>query len=440
MKKLVIIAGHTGAGKTEIAYDLAKKLNGEIVMVDSIQSYKHLNIIANKPNKIFQNSIKYHNLSTDELFVPKKNALDTVERIREYISDIWQRNKIPILEGGCGLYFNILLTGLRKKMNDKEKETYDSNYKIAEELIKLDKRDFDACLSRLMTLDKSFPRHALNRNDFYRLQNRLTEALTFGDGAYKLLNEREEQMRNNDTFLQDTNVYNFFLIENKLKMLRSLEYRTDSMLETGLIDEVMDLIRNHLNEDHFLNKQSFVFLNAYGLLECIKYFGELIKYLDEKHKLLNSINLFNQKKDYSNSNNINYIPFLLLKNIHKEIVEKTRHYATRQTLWFKKKNNFVWLEMDNRESLVNTILNEYLNMNREQFQSIALSRKNQNFKNLDRVGFDKNVKIKSILCNDKNFVKGITSKSFEFCEANKEKITKICSIIEKIGKHDTYEE
>lgn len=60
MKKVIIIAGQTATGKSEIAFNLASELNGEIINADSIQVYKYFDIGSAKPPIEYRNKIYHH--------------------------------------------------------------------------------------------------------------------------------------------------------------------------------------------------------------------------------------------------------------------------------------------------------------------------------------------------------------------------------------------
>ena len=113
--KIIVIAGPTASGKSDIAITLAKKINGYIINGDSRQVYKYLNIGTAKP--VFQNSeytidgIKHYLYD----FVDPKDSF-TLFDYQLAVKDILRKEKgIPILVGGSGLYidsvvFNYILS------------------------------------------------------------------------------------------------------------------------------------------------------------------------------------------------------------------------------------------------------------------------------------------------------------------------------------------
>ncbi|MBI2123999.1 MAG: tRNA (adenosine(37)-N6)-dimethylallyltransferase MiaA [Candidatus Wildermuthbacteria bacterium] len=110
MKKLIVILGPTASGKSELAVQLAKKFNGEIISADSRQVYKGLDIGSGKITKKEMGGIPHHLLS---IVSPKKRF--TVAQYRccaiDAIATIAQQGKLPILVGGSPLYIYSVVDG-----------------------------------------------------------------------------------------------------------------------------------------------------------------------------------------------------------------------------------------------------------------------------------------------------------------------------------------
>lgn len=108
---LVVIAGPTGSGKSELALRLAAAAGGEIVNYDSMQIYRGFDIGTAKPSEADRRAVKHHLFDVadaDEEF----NAADYARRAREVCDDIAKRGKRPILTGGTFFYLRALLGGL----------------------------------------------------------------------------------------------------------------------------------------------------------------------------------------------------------------------------------------------------------------------------------------------------------------------------------------
>lgn len=108
--RVPVIVGPTGIGKSQLAFDLARDLDGEIVVADSRQIYQRLDIATNKPSPEQRELVRYHMID----FVDPAanfNAAQFVKGARQAIADIEARGKQPIVEGGTMLYVDALSDG-----------------------------------------------------------------------------------------------------------------------------------------------------------------------------------------------------------------------------------------------------------------------------------------------------------------------------------------
>ncbi len=111
---LIVIAGPTASGKTELAVALARRLSGEVLSADSRQIYRHLDAGTAKPVRDRQgrvDGIAYHLLDCLEPDM-RINAERFAAMARPVLSDVRARGNRPILAGGTGLYLKALLEGL----------------------------------------------------------------------------------------------------------------------------------------------------------------------------------------------------------------------------------------------------------------------------------------------------------------------------------------
>ena len=105
-----VIVGPTGIGKSQVAFDLALALGGEIVVADSKQVYRQLDIATNKPSPDHARAVRYHMVDFVDP-VRSFNAKQYVEGARAAIADISKRGRLPIVEGGTMLYVDALCDG-----------------------------------------------------------------------------------------------------------------------------------------------------------------------------------------------------------------------------------------------------------------------------------------------------------------------------------------
>ena len=216
-KKIVVILGPTGAGKSALGVLLAKKFNGEIISADSRQVYKGLNIGTAKITEEEMQGVAHHLLDVADP-MESFTAADYKKLAEKVILEINERGKIPFLVGGSGFYIDAVLydmsfppvspnTNLRKVLEEKS----------AEELFK-----------ELQTKD---PKRASAIDPHNK--KRLIRALEIIDSIGKVPN-LEKKSKNQSliigTAVKDWDAHDKWLLE-----------RLDKRLESGLIEEVKNL-------------------------------------------------------------------------------------------------------------------------------------------------------------------------------------------------------
>lgn len=107
----IAIMGPTASGKTAFALDVAERIGGEIVSVDSALVYRGVDIGAAKPTAEEQARVPHHLLDVREPW-QAYSAAEFSQEARQALDDIAARGRVPILAGGTGLYFQALLEGL----------------------------------------------------------------------------------------------------------------------------------------------------------------------------------------------------------------------------------------------------------------------------------------------------------------------------------------
>ncbi len=105
-----VVVGPTGIGKSQLAFDLARQLDGEVVVADSRQVYQRLDIATNKPSPEQRREVRYHMIDFIDP-ATSFNAAQYVAGARAAIDDIMSRGRLPIVEGGTMLYVDALCDG-----------------------------------------------------------------------------------------------------------------------------------------------------------------------------------------------------------------------------------------------------------------------------------------------------------------------------------------
>ncbi|MGE5583595.1 MAG: tRNA (adenosine(37)-N6)-dimethylallyltransferase MiaA [Bacillota bacterium] len=108
MQPLVIIAGPTAVGKTELAIELCERLQAEIISADSMQVYKYMDIGTAKPSIEQQHRVKHHLI---DLVEPDQNfsVADYQRHFYQCLNELSSRKKLPVMVGGTGLYIRASL-------------------------------------------------------------------------------------------------------------------------------------------------------------------------------------------------------------------------------------------------------------------------------------------------------------------------------------------
>lgn len=293
-KPLVILTGPTAVGKSALSISLAKAIDGEIISADSMQVYKYMDIGTDKITPEQMEGVPHYLI--DE-FEPDKefNVVTFQKYAKKYISEIYEKNKIPILVGGTGFYIQAVLYDIDFK---EAEDDYAYRNKL-EKLAKEKGRDY--IHKQLEKIDPESAK-AIHPNNLQRV----IRALEYYKETGELMSDHNKKQK------EKTSPYNFcyfVLNKDREKLYNSINLRVDEMFEEGLVDEVKSLLDRGYTKD-------LVSMQGLGYKEIIPYIlGE--RTLEEAIYLL--------KRD-------------------------TRHYAKRQLTWFRREENINWI---NKEDYTN---------------------------------------------------------------------------------------
>ena len=278
--KIILISGPTASGKSNFAVSLAKKINGEIINADSMQVYKQFKILTARPSKLEQKNIKHHLYGIADLKTNFSTGYWLKLAIKK-IHEIRGRNKIPILVGGTGLYFNSLVNGLVKipnipiKFRNKIRlmqKTYGQK-KFYKRLLKIDPKVKDK----------------INSNDTQR------SIRAFEIKSYSKKSMYDWITQTKPIFKQREFLKLYINFERK-KLIERIEKRTLKMIRLGAVKEVKKFKALKISDKSSVNK-------VIGI-------QELSKFLEKKIKIEEA----------------------------KELIAiKTRQYAKRQATWARSK-------------------------------------------------------------------------------------------------------
>lgn len=290
-KYLIVIAGPTAVGKTQLAIRLAKILNCEIVSADSRQLYIETNIGTAKPNPKQLKEIPHHFIN--HLSIHENYDVGIFEReMMAFMQEYYQKNSILIMTGGSGLYIRAVLTGLDSfpRIPEKVRNKYMELFTT---------QGIEYLQNQLKELDPDY--HAIvDLNNPRRLIRALSVIEVSNKSFHSFLS----------TFVKSRifSPIHILLSRERDELYERINLRVDQMLDQGLLDEVKSLLP-------FSHLQS---------LQTVGY-RELIDYLNGEIDFENAIEL---------------------------IKRNSRRYAKRQLTWFRKYGEWEKINADDYESVL----------------------------------------------------------------------------------------
>lgn len=157
LNKIIFIVGATSSGKTDVAIQVAKKFNGELISADSRQVYRGLDIGTGKDK-----SYPHHLIDIVKPGGEMFSVGEFLRLSRELIPKIWSENHLPIVVGGTGLYISALIKGYQLPKTKKKKGEWREQVKP----------DFDA-----LVIGIDVPREKLYDKIDKRLRQRMDQGL-----------------------------------------------------------------------------------------------------------------------------------------------------------------------------------------------------------------------------------------------------------------------
>jgi tRNA dimethylallyltransferase len=219
------VVGPTGGGKSALAVDLAKRLGGEIVGVDSVQLYRGFDIGSAKPSAAERARVPHHLFDVLEP-TADCSAQDYARLARPVIEGLVRRGRLPVLVGGTGLYLRALT-----------QERFHDDLPQDEALrATLRARPLPDLYAELEQLDPARARQ-VHPNDRFRVARALELVLLLG----KPLAEARPAKAVGDEE-GDLEVFTICLEPPRAVLHRRIEARTTQMLAAGLVDEVRSLL------------------------------------------------------------------------------------------------------------------------------------------------------------------------------------------------------
>ncbi len=297
--ELLCLLGPTAVGKTEIAIQLAQRLNAEIISVDSRQIYRQMDIGTAKPTPEEQRAARHHLIDCVDISEAFSVA-DYQSLVDVAITDIQNRDKQVLLVGGAGLYFRAIVDGLFEGPGADPS----LRKRLEEEAAQF---GVDTLHKRLQTCDPESAER-IHPNNLVRVIRAL-EVYELTGTPMSELQQQWHPEKQRYPFIA------FGLTMPRALLYRRIEQRVDVMLANGLVAEVESLLAAGYARDS-------VALQSFG-------YRELIAYLDGNFTYLEAIS---------------------------QLKQNTRRFAKRQLTWFRKDTRIEWLDRESTSDIVASVL------------------------------------------------------------------------------------
>lgn len=309
--KVLIIAGTTAVGKTDLSIYLAKRLNGEVISADSVQVYRHMDIGSAKVTKDIQALVPHHLLDVVEI-KQSFSAGDYYQLATAALQDIVSRQRIPLVVGGTGLYIQTLMEG----STGAPPSTPDSRTMV-EAMVEKDGHNWDTSMARLRALDPEYAA-SLTVNDWYRLKRAL-EICTLSNRSVTSFKK---------SYSPEDSPYHFkclFLSMPRVHLYKRIDMRCEAIVQGGLLQEVISLIKNHHLTSDCQAGRSIGYRQTLEYLSSAWGYPRVGEAACSQRPWQEHRTAFNQ--------------------FFSTYQARTRELAGRQLVWFKSNAHFQWVNM-----------------------------------------------------------------------------------------------
>jgi len=297
--RLVLIAGPTAVGKSQIALQLAGHLGGEIISADSMQVYRGLDIGTAKPSPAERARVPHHLIDVCNL-TESFDAAQFARLAHRAAVEIQSRGHVSILCGGTGLYFKAFLEGLGEAPSADSKLRAELEATPLKNLL-AELRERDPVTYE--KIDKKNPRRVIRAVEVIRLTGKPFSAQKSRWGetpGEPVLAESQSGSRG-----RSPHQIKFFCFTRQPADLHArINARADAMFAQGLVDETRELLKRGLAE----NKTA---MQAIG-------YRQVVEHLRGERSLKKTIEL---------------------------VKTRTRQFAKRQLTWFRAQKNLEWIEL-----------------------------------------------------------------------------------------------
>ncbi|XP_053718526.1 tRNA dimethylallyltransferase [Synchiropus splendidus] len=238
---LVVILGATGTGKSKLAIEIGKRLNGEIISADSMQVYQGLDIITNKVTAEESAQCRHHMISFVDPLVCDYTVVDFQNKALALIDDLHNRKKLPIIVGGTNYYIESLLWKVLLGNRNALEKTALGTKSAQKRKLDLEQLDGGELHKRLLMVDPEMA-SMLHPNDRRKISRSLQIYEETGVPHSHWLEEQRGQEGGTELGgpLRFPDSCILWLHADLQALDQRLDARVEEMLSTGLIEELRD--------------------------------------------------------------------------------------------------------------------------------------------------------------------------------------------------------
>lgn len=292
LEKIVAVVGPTASGKTSLAIELAKKLDGEVVSCDSMQIYKHMDIGTAKPTADEQRAAVHHMIDIVEPSV-RFSVAEFTQRARQCIDEVLSRGKVPVLAGGTGLYLDSIIENVVFPDIGEDPS-------FREEMAEKARESGNEAVHRLLAEKDPEAAEKIHPNNLRRVIRAL-EICHLTGKTFTQVNRESKREPVYDALI-------FGIDAEREVLYERINRRVDKMVDEGLTEEVRKLMEMGIGRDTTA-------MQAIGYKELADFFDGRLTFDEAIEK----------------------------------IKMESRRYAKRQLTWFRRNSEIVWVKPDEDE-------------------------------------------------------------------------------------------
>lgn len=290
--KVILLAGPTAVGKTDLSLKLAEAIGGEIISADSVQSYIGADIGTAKAS-IEERLRVPHHLIDISLPSEQLNVFEYYHKAQKCIKEILDRGSVPIIVGGAGFYLRTLIEG--------PPEAPPGDHNVRKMLEKeVESLGIESLYERLEEIDPQYAQSITCRDK---------QKIIRGLEIIVLTKKTVSSFKKNKKTITSPYFYrSWFLFRPREVLYDRVETRCQEMIDQGFLDEVRDLLSKGMEQNRSL-------CMAIGYRQAMEF-----------------LNSDQSPKDF--------------EHFVSSFIQVTKQYVKRQFTWFRKEEDFRWLNLE----------------------------------------------------------------------------------------------